>query len=121
MGHPAGDLRVPPVPTRRLPRGLRRRVRRAHVRVQLQVFRLGDGVLQQHGHPARPRGVLHLLGMPRVGARRVRLTRAVHRVRSTPGATRRGNRARHLRARVPLHLDQLRLRSPAPGVPRERR
>lgn len=38
---------------------------------------VGDGVLGHDGHHARPRGVLHLLGLPRVGAVCVHLPGAV--------------------------------------------
>lgn len=40
-------------------------------------LQVGDGVLGHDGHHARPRGVLHLLGLPRVGALRVHLPRAL--------------------------------------------
>ena len=42
--------------------------RRAPARVHHQVLLVGDRLLVLDGHPARPRGLLHLLGLPRVAS-----------------------------------------------------
>mmetsp|Transcript_21795 Transcript_21795/g.48495 ORF Transcript_21795/g.48495 Transcript_21795/m.48495 type:complete len:234 (+) Transcript_21795:422-1123(+) len=83
-------------------------VNRAADSVPVQVLLLGDGVLLLYGHTARPRGLLHLLGLPRVRALDVHRAHVLHdRTTQLPVP------ARYALLPGPghlLHLGQLRLR-----------
>lgn len=77
------------------------------------LWQVGDGLLGQHGHNARPRGLLHLLGLPGVGAFGVHLPG--HVPDATPGALGHAARAGGVCRRRRRDLRQLGLGPPAAG------
>mmetsp|Transcript_1994 Transcript_1994/g.4489 ORF Transcript_1994/g.4489 Transcript_1994/m.4489 type:complete len:419 (-) Transcript_1994:23-1279(-) len=121
---PVGHDAVEPAPpllhreadgTVRKPERRDARVRDPHRGVRLQVLRLGGGLHEVDRHHARPRWILHLLGMPRLGAVAVHEPVAV--LRAQPRSDQPRNGGIHAVCWPADDLGQLRRRSPACGLP----